>query len=174
MGVKLELLLVILIVMMLSLAYTIKLSDDTSAQKVSRKEMEFTQTTFTEVDTQKLISTSFGTYGVREGGILKVKNLIYHTDSIEHLLADSGRYVKDKVYLDGHIVMKQKEGFNYRAEHAVYDKKMEILTITSKFTAMMNKNIVHGNTAWYDARKKVLVAKEIDAVLYTAKKQIKK
>ena len=77
MGVKLELLLVILIVMMLSLAYTIKLSDDTSAQKVSRKEMEFTQTTFTEVDTQKLISTSFGTYGVREGGILKVKNLIY-------------------------------------------------------------------------------------------------
>ncbi len=170
MGVKLELLLVVLIVAMLSLVYTVKLSDDVSGKKVSKKELEFTETTFTEVDTQKLISTSFGTYGVREGGILKIRNLIYHTDSIDRLLADNGRYVNERVYLDGNIRIKQKEGFNYTAEHAFYDKKTEILTITSKFTAVMNKNVVHGNTARYDARKKILIAKEIDAVVYTSEK----
>jgi len=170
MGVKLELLLVVLIVAMLSLAYTIKLSDDISAKKASKKEMEFTDTTFTEVDTQKLISTSYGTYGARVGGVLKIKNLIYHTDSIELLLSDEGRYIGEKVYLDGNVRMKQKEGFNYKAEHAVYDKKIGILTITSRFTAVMDKNVVHGNTARYDTRKKILIAKEIDAVVYTAEK----
>jgi len=66
---------------------------------------------------------------------------------------------------------KQKEGFNYKAQHAVYDKKTAILTITSKFTAVMDKNIVHGNTGWYDSRRKMLFAKEVDAVVYTAEKQ---
>ncbi len=168
MGVKLELLLTILIVIMLSLAYTVKLSDDVATKKVSKKEMEFTDTTFTEVDTQKLISTSFGTHGTREGGVLTVDELVYHTDSIELLLANRGRYIGEKVYLDGNVRMKQKEGYNYRAENAVYDKKTEIFTITSKFTAVMDKNIVHGNTARYDTRKKILVAKEVDAVVYTA------
>lgn len=170
MGLKLELLLGVLIVVMLSIAYSVKLTDDVTMKKVSKKEIEFTDTTFTEVDTNKLISISFGTHGIRQGGILTVDNLVYHTDSIELLLANKGRYIGDKVYLDGHIRMKQKEGFNYSAEHAIYDKKTQILTITSKFTAVMNKNIVHGNTGWYDAIKKVLYAKEVDAVVYTAEK----
>ncbi|OQX50195.1 MAG: hypothetical protein B5M46_01255 [Epsilonproteobacteria bacterium 4484_20] len=170
MGIKLELLLVILIVAILSLAYNIRLSDNIPSKNISKKELEFTETTFTEVDTEKLISTSFGTYGVRERGILKIRDLIYHTDSIEELLADEGRYVRERVYLDGNIRMKQKEGFSYRAEHAVYNKKTEVLRITSKFTAMLDKNVVHGKAAHYNTRKKILVAKEIDAVLYTAEK----
>jgi len=170
MGLKLELLLGILIVVMLTIAYKVKLTDDVSTKKAAKKEMEFTDTTFTEVDTEKLISIAFGTHGVREGGVLKVDHLVYHTDSIELLLADKGKYVGNKVYLDGNIRMKQKEGFNYKAEHAMYDKKTEILTLTSRFTAVMGKNIVHGNTGWYDTRKKMLFAKEVDAVVYTAEK----
>jgi len=170
MGVKLELLLSALTVAILFMAYKVKLTDDIPIKKVSKKEMEFTDTTFTEVNTKKLISTSFGTYGVRQRGVLTIENIVYHTDSIDLLLADKGRYVGEKVYMDGNVRMKQKEGFNYKAEHVVYDKKTEIFTITSKFTAVMNKNIVHGNTGQYDTRKKILVAKEIDAVLYTAEK----
>jgi len=170
MGVKLELLLAVLIVVMLSLAYTVKLTDDIALKKISKKEMEFTDTTFIEVDTKKLISVLFGTHGIRQDGVLKVDNVIYHTDSIEYLFADKGRYTGNKGYLDGNIKVKQKEGFNYHAEHAVYDKKTEILTINSKFTAVMGRNIVHGNTGWYDTRKKVFYAKEIEAVVYTAEK----
>ncbi|WP_148154667.1 hypothetical protein [Sulfurovum sp. NBC37-1] len=139
-------------------------------KKVSKKELEFTDITLVEVDTKKLVFTAFGTYGIHQGDILTVENIVYHTDAIEHLLADKGLFIDNKVYLDGHIKMKQNEGFNYRAEHAAYDKKTEILTITSKFTAVMDKNIVHGNTGWYDTRKKILFAKEVDAVLYTAEK----
>jgi len=170
MGIKLELLLAVLIVAMLSLAYTVRLTDDAALKKVSKKEMEFTETTFVEVNTEKLISVLFGTHGIRQDGILTVNGVIYHTDSIEYLLADKGKYVGSKGYLDGNIRVKQKEGFNYHAEHAVYDKKTEILTINSKFTAVMDKNTIHGNTGWYDTRKKVFYAKEIEAVIYTAEK----
>jgi len=170
MVIKLELLLVVLIVTMLSVAYSVKLSDDISAKKTSRKEMEFTHTTLTEVNTEKLVSTSYGVYGIRKDGILTIKELVYHTDSIERLVSDSGRYVGERVYLDGHIRLKQKEGFFYQAEHAVYNKKTEILEITSKFTAKMNQNIVHGDNARYDTRKKILSAQKINAVVYTAEK----
>ena len=170
MGLKLELLLIVLIGGMLGIAYKVKLTDDLSAKKAAKKEMEFTDTTFTEVDTEKLLSVAYGTHGVRQRGVLTVDNLVYHTDTIELLLAEKGRYVGSKVYLDGNVRMKQKEGFNYKAEHAVYDKKTAILTITSKFTAIMDRNIVQGNTGWYDSRKKMLFAKEVDAVVYTAEK----
>jgi hypothetical protein len=167
---KLELLLVFLIVIMLSIAYSVKLSDTIPPKKTSRKEMEFTHTTLTEVNTEKLLSTSTGSYGVRKDGILTIKALVYHTDSIERLLSDSGRYVGENVYLDGHIRLKQKKGFSYQAEHAVYHKKTEVLEITSKFIAKMNQNIVHGNSAQYDTRKKILSAQKIHAVVYTAEK----
>jgi len=170
MGLKLELLLAILIVAMLSIAYKVKLTDDVSMKQTAKKEIEFADTTFTEVDTEKLRAVFYGTYGVRSRGILTVDNLIYHTDTIELLLADKGRYIDSKVYMDGNIRMKQKEGFNYKAQHAVYDKKTAILTITSTFTAVMDKNIVHGNTGWYDSRRKMLFAKEVDAAVYTAEK----
>jgi len=170
MGIKLELLLVILIAAMISVAYTVKLSDDVSGKQISKKEMEFTYTTFTEVDTEKLISTSFGTYGIRKGGVLTINDLVYHTDAIERLSSNIGRYAGEKVYFDGNIRMRQKEGFNYKAEHAVYNKKTGILSITSKFTAEMDENIVYGSSAVYDTRRKVLSAKEVDAVVYTAEK----
>ncbi len=168
MGVKLELLLLVLIAVMFMLGYTVKLSDEVSGKPIAQKEMQFTDATLTEVNTQKLLSTLSGTYGVRTGGVLTVDNLIYHTDSIERLWADRGRYVGETAYLDGRVRVKQKEGFNYSAEHAVYNKKTGVLDITSKFTAVLAKNIVHGNTAHYDTRKKILFAKEINAVLYTA------
>ncbi|AKF24760.1 hypothetical protein YH65_04690 [Sulfurovum lithotrophicum] len=170
MGLKLELLLGILIVVMLAIAYNVKLVDDVTTKERSRKEMEFTDTTFTEVDTKRLLSVLFSTHGTRQKGILSVDNVIYHSDTIELLLADKGRYFADKAYLDGNISVKQKEGFNYYAEHVIYDKKTEILTITSTFTALMDKNTIHGNTGWYDTRKKILFAKKIHAVVYTAEK----
>ena len=170
MGLKLELLLAVLIVTMLSIAYTVKLSDNVTTKKVAIKELEFTDTTFTEVDTEKLLSISFATFGIRRNGVLTVDNLIYHTDTIERLVADQGEYFSDEVYLNGHIKVEQKKGFRYFAEHAAYNKRTAVLTITSKFTAVMDRNIIHGVTGRYDSRKKVLFAKKVDAVLYTAEK----
>lgn len=167
---RLEPLLGILIVVMFAIAYNIKLSEDVTTKEFFKKEMEFTDTTFREVDIKRLLSVLYSTHGTRQEGILSVEKVIYHSDTIELLLADRGRYFSDRAYLDGNISVKQKEGLQYYAEHATYDKHKQILTITSPFTATMDKNTIHGNSGWYDTRKKIFFAKKINAILYTAEK----
>ena len=170
MGLKLEIILIFAIAAILSGSFMVKLTNDASSENISTKELEFTQTTFLEVDTNRTQGRSFSTYGIRDAGVLTLYDLQYHTDNIRLLQAKRGIYKDNKIYLDHNITVDQKEGFDYSAEHAVYDKKTQILDITSAFTAVMNKNIIHGNTLRYDTRKKEAYAKEIDAVVYTVEK----
>ncbi len=170
MGLKLEIILIFAILSILMGSYMVKFTDHTSTRKYPTKELEFTQTTFIETDTNKTLGRAFSTYGIRDAGVLTLYDLKYHTDTINLLRAKKGIYKDNKVYLDHNITLNQKEGFDYRAEHAVYDKKTQILNITSTFTAIMNKNIIHGNTLRYDTKKKEAFAKDIDAVVYTVEK----
>ncbi len=170
MGLKLEIILIVSIIAIFSVAFTVKITNDRSVDKVSTKELEFTQTTFIEVDINKTQGKAFGTYGIRDRGILTLHNLTYHTDNIESLSAKRGIYKNNKIYLDDNIRVDQKEGFDYRAEHAIYDKKTEILEINSAFTAVMDRNIIHGSRLRYDTRKKEAFAKSVDAVVYTTEK----
>ena len=170
MGLKLETLLVVVIVAILSGALMFKFTHKSSNGKLFTKEMEFTDTTFIEVDTVNMKSRSYGTYGIRDAGVLTLHNLKYHTKNIELLRAKKGTYKGDKLYLDGNITVNQKEGFDYSAEHAIYNKKTKILNITSEFTGIMNSNTIHGYTLRYDTQKKVAFGKRIDAVVYTAEK----
>ena len=170
MGLKLETILTLGIVAILSASFMVKLSSNSSGSKTFTKELEFTNTTFIEVDTYTMQGRAFSTYGVRDKGVLTLYHIKYHTDNIELLRAKKGTYKGDKIYLDGNISLNQKEGFDYTAEHAVYDKKTEILDITSPFVALMDKNIIHGNSLRYDTRKKEAFGQMIDAVVYTDKK----
>ncbi|WP_295417758.1 hypothetical protein [Sulfurovum sp.] len=170
MGLKLEIILIVAIAAIVGGSYMVKFTNDTSNKKSPTKELEFTETTFIEVDTNKTLGRAFSTYGIRDAGVLTLYDLKYHTDNIRLLRSKKGIYKGNKIYLDGNITVDQKEGFDYRAQHAVYDKKTQILDITSAFTAVMNKNIIHGNTLRYDTQKKEAFAKQIDAVVYTAEK----
>jgi hypothetical protein len=170
MGLKLEMLIAVAIVAILSLTFMVKFSQNSFDEKTFSKELEFTDTTFTEVDTTTMQGRAFSAYGVRDQGVLSLYKLMYHTNNIELLSAEKGTYRGNKIYLDGNITVNQKEGFDYAAEHAVYDKKTEILDITSSFTGVMDKNIIHGNTLRYDAKIKEAFGKKIDAVVYTTEK----
>jgi len=170
MGLKLETLVAVAIVAILSGTFMVKFTHKSSDGTLFTKELEFTDTTFTEVDTVTMQGRAFGTYGIRDAGILTLHNLKYHTDNIESLHAKKATYKGDKLYLDGNITINQKEGFDYSAEHAVYNKKTQILDITSSFTGTMNKNTIHGYTLRYDVQKKEAFGKRIDAVVYTTEK----
>jgi hypothetical protein len=146
------------------------LSHDTTVNNIPTKELEFTKTTFIEVDINRTQGVAYSHYGVRNNAVLTLHNIEYHTDNIEYLSAKRGIYKENKVYLNDDIKVDQKEGFSYRMQHAVYDKKTEILEITSPFTAVMDKNIIKGKYLRYDARKKEAYAKKIDAIIYTVEK----
>ncbi len=170
MGLKLEIVIIVMIAAILSFTYVVKITHDETAVKQFTKELEFTDTTFTEVDTNKTQGVAFGKYGVRNAGILTVYQLKYHTENLKLLTANKGIYKQEKMYLDENISVHQKEGFDYYAEHAVYNKKTEILDITSPFTAMMNRNIVHGKSLRYNMHRKEAFATQVDAVVYTKEK----
>ena len=170
MGLKLEILLVVLIVVTSVVTMSTKLTEQNVAAQTVTKELEFTNTTFTEVTTRKREGVGFGIHGVREAGVLTIDNLHYHNDNIKLLLADKGRYVGKKIYLDGNVTVHHKPGYDYYTDHAIYDQKKEIFYVTSPFVAYINRNIIHGDALEYDMRKKEAYATKIDAVIFTTEK----
>jgi len=44
------------------------------------------------------------------------------------------------------------------------------MDITSPFTAVMNENIIHGNSMKYDTRTREAFGTDVDAVVYTKEK----
>jgi len=170
MGLKLEFFLVLIIAVTSVVTMSTKLVEQNKNSEIFTKEMEFSNTTFTEVTTQKRIGVAFGTYGVRDAGVLTMDNVRYHNDNIKLLLANRGVYKGERIYLYGNVTVHQKPHYDYKAEHAVYDKKEEILYVTSPFVAYINENVIYGNKMEYHMRTKEVFAVDINAVVYTKEK----
>ncbi|SFZ97809.1 hypothetical protein MNB_SV-5-180 [hydrothermal vent metagenome] len=134
------------------------------------KELEFTNTTFTEVDTNNTVGIAYGTYGVRDNGVLTMKNFRYYSDSIKLLRSKTATYIGDKIYLDVNVILNKELGSDYYTEHAIYDKKEEILDITAPYKAYMGQNIMYGDTLRYWAKSKKAFSTNVDAILYTKEK----
>lgn len=170
MGIRLEQVLIVAIVVTVVVTTMIKLNNSSADDKASNKEMEFTDTTFIEVDREKMQSKSFAKKGLRENTVLLLEHLRYSTENIELLVSDKGKYYDDILYLDGNVKLIEKKGYTYSAEHANYNQKTEVLIVTSPFIAYMDKNIIRGASLHYNALKKELNATKVDAVIYTTKK----
>lgn len=170
MGIKIEFLLSFAIIVIVIVSLTLKLNDAESKVKPMTKELEFTYTTFTEVDTKKLQGRAYGTYGVRDNGILTIDNLVYQTETIESLVAKKATYMGDTIYLEGDVVLDQTDGYTYATEQAEYNQKSEILNITAPFVATREENIIRGDTLQYDKRKEEAYGTMIDATVYTIEK----
>lgn len=166
MGIKLEFVLIIAIIGIISGSLMLKLSNTTVQQQTFTKELEFTNTTFTEVDTETMKSRAYCTYGVRDKGVFILDNLEYSTDSIESLLANKARFQNDKLYLDGDVELQEKGGYRYETQHAIYHQKTEILNITAPFIGVQGQNIVQGNSLEYNTRKKKATGKTVGTVFH--------
>jgi lipopolysaccharide assembly outer membrane protein LptD (OstA) len=170
MGLKLEFLLVFVIAVTSIVTMTTKLTQQNRMSEIFTKELEFTNTTFREVTTEKREGVAFGTHGTRDAGILTIDNLRYHNDNIKLLLADRGTYKGKELYLDGNVTVHRKAGHDYHTDHAVYNQKSEILYVTSPFVAYIDRNIIHGKTLEYHMRTKEAYATSVNATVYTLKK----
>jgi len=153
MGIRLESLLLVSIVAIVAFSLTLKLGGDIPSYTPSGKLLEFNATTFIEVDQSRLLSRTFSRYGVKHAELFTLEHIRYHTDTIEQLSARN-------------VTLHQKQGFDYHTEHAVYEKKQAILTLTSSFVAQMNENLIRGARLRYDTRSKAVLAHEVNATLY--------
>lgn len=169
-GFKLEFIIVIAIISIFALVSMVNLAHKKYNKEPFTKELEFTDTVLTEVDMHIMHGRAFGTYGVRNSGVLTLHQLQYYTKEMESIYANRGVFKDNKLYLNGNIILHNKEGFTYRAEDAVYNKNTKILDVTSNFIGKMHQNVVKGNTLRYDMKNDVVLGKQIEAVVYTVKK----
>ena len=170
MGIKLEHILIIGIVSIIVGVFTIKIRNAPPPIKGFTKELEFTDTTLIEVDTEDLKTRAYLTYGVRDRGILTIEDLVYMSDNIQSLSANNGVFYGDKLYLDGNVILHEKGGYRYDTQHAIYDQKTEILHITAPFIGTKGQNFIKGESLEYDTRKKKASGSTVGTVFYTPDK----
>ena len=166
MGVRLEYILPGVIVGIIGAFTMIDVEEDIKQYKPQGKELEFVKTTFIEVDNNKTLGIAYSDYGYRERNIWTMREIRYHTDKINLLQANEGRYKGDYIYLDGNVSVNQKSGFDYKTENAIYNQASEVLNIISPFEAYMNDTIIKGDRLIYKYREKIAVAKNIDAEVH--------
>jgi hypothetical protein len=171
MGIRLETILPFLIAVILAGTYWIKLETNGASEPKSAKELEFTDTTFIEVDTNKTLGLAYSESGNYGNHIWTLYQLTYHTDSINYLQANKGTYVGNIIYMDGNVTLDQKVGYVYKAQHAKYDKNLEELEINSPFTGVLGDNTIKGNWLLYKTSLKEAFAQKVNAVIYTKEKE---
>ncbi|MFT7879976.1 MAG: hypothetical protein ABXS91_06210 [Sulfurimonas sp.] len=170
MGIRLESIIAIIIGLILVSFFLIKIDQPSLQKSDESKELTFRDTRLIEVDTKKILGLAHSRYGEVEERTLRLNGIVYHTERVNLLRAQKGRYQGDYLYLEGNVTLNQKEGFDYRAQKATYNKKHEILTIDSLFEAYLNENIISGENLVYDMKKKKITGQNIKAVLYTLEK----
>ena len=170
MGVRLEPLLIGAILLIVSLAFFVKFEDTIPPQAPFTKALEFTDTHFIEVDENRTQRSLFSHYGVYDKGVLHLKKLRLHTEDIAMLVADDGNFSKASITLLGNVTFYEKEGYTYTTQEAEYHQISKILTLKTPFEARMGSSIIHGKSLQYNTQTEVLVATDIEALLYTTKK----
>ena len=170
MAIRLEGMIITLIFVVFSIFYFIKDSDSKKENSRATKELEFHETSLIEVDQHEMSGSAFADSGVIKKGVLYLRYLRYHTNTIRLLRADSAVMKKEHLYLDGNISLKQKEGFCYQAKSAIYDKHTKILHIKSPFQAKLKQNTISGEALTYDILHKKATASMVKAVFYTSHK----
>jgi hypothetical protein len=149
MELKLEWVLVFAISVIITGAMVLEVDSSIKKNNTFTKELEFTNTTFTEVDTKRLHGRAYGTYGIHDNGVLSLENLVYFTDSIKYLIADKGDYVGDVLNLEGNIILEEKQGYHFSTQKASYHQLKEVLNAVTPFVATQENNSIEGDTLVY-------------------------
>jgi hypothetical protein len=170
MGIRLEIVLLSLVGFIIGGALTIEVNKNFDNNAPLTKELEFSNTTFVEVDSQRLLGSIYGTYGIRNSGVLSLEDVVYYTDSIKLLTAKKANFEGDTLNLDLNVSVEDYEGTIHKTQHATYNQKTQILELKTAFVSLKDKNIFKGNSLVYNAANKEILASKVDAVLYTADK----
>jgi len=166
--VKIEIILIFLIISIITMGMTVELNSKNNTSQKLNKEIDFDNTTIDEVNTKTFLDRTYTTYGVRNKGILRMKNIKYHSSSVESLISKEGKYVNDILYLHKDVIMSN-DGYIYTTQKLNYNKKTQILNITSPFKATNNINTFWGKSLTYYTLTKESYAKKTRGIFYTKK-----
>jgi hypothetical protein len=171
MGVRIEYILAVLILLTVVIATRVNLASVNSVTHAETKELEFRDTTFVEVTTQKREGIAYAAYGLRQNGILTLHKLRYRSERIKEISAARAYYREKMIYLEGNVSILDQRGFVFETQEAVYEKPAELIRVTAPFRASFDKNSIEGESLLYDITEQVLYAEKIDARIVMAGQQ---
>jgi hypothetical protein len=163
MAIRIEWILMLSIVFVVSLAYEYKISNKMSSNTQTNKDLEFYDTVFSKVDTKSLINKIDTRYGVLQSKILRVKTIDYQDAQVDKLTANKAVIKDDTITLDGNVSIYLKDGLECFSQKAIYNKKLSKLNIPTQFFANMQKDRINGNDLIYDLDTKIALASKIKA-----------
>ena len=170
MGVRLEFVLSLIVISLVSVALTFKLDNSNAKKNTFTKELEIKDATLIEVNQEQILGKSFTKSIVSDNKILILKDLTYFADNIEYIQANIAKLDGYMLYLEGNIKVKEKNGYLYETEQAIFNQKSKILNITTPFYATMGENRLEGKRLLYDLKNKKLYARDIKTRFTTSKK----
>jgi lipopolysaccharide export system protein LptA len=95
---------------------------------------------------------------------MTLDNIIYMSPNIKSIVAKKAQIEGHLLYLDGDVVLQEKEGYRYETQHAMYNDDTKILKITSPFVGVKGDNTIEGETLEYDTRKKKATSLSVGTV----------
>lgn len=167
MAIKLETVLYVSILCVIALSLSTKQENKDAVISTSKKELEFTNSTFSEVNSTNQLSQSFAKHGIQVNGVLTLNNILYGGQKLKFLKADKAVYDGNISTLYGDVVLKQENGFGYKTDKAIYDMNKQFVYIPNAFVANMNGNTMRGKELKYNIQQQNVKANNIHAILYT-------
>jgi lipopolysaccharide assembly outer membrane protein LptD (OstA) len=167
MAIKLETFLYIAIFIVIAFTLSLKQENKDAAIATSKKELEFTNSTFSEVNTTAQLSQAFTKSGIQENGVLTLNDITYSGQKLKSLKANRAVYDGNISTLYGNVVLKQESGFEYTTDKAIYDINKQFIYVPNSFLAKMNDNTMNGKDLKYNISTQNAEATNIHAILYT-------
>jgi hypothetical protein len=163
MGVKFELFLVVLIVATLGYMMSVKLRNHTYVVSDGYKELEFYDTSFTEVNRTGFVSASYGAHGVYAGGVLSVETFRYKDNEVANMHARYAEKENETIRLSGDVEFRRYDGFVFHTRVAVYREAVGVAEALTPFTAYEGENVFRGMYMRYDMKADEIYATKVKA-----------
>ncbi|MEJ2499510.1 MAG: hypothetical protein P8Y46_09420 [Sulfurovaceae bacterium] len=112
MALRIEYIIVLFIVLtiLFSLSFNTKKEEEVIAI-AAKKDLQFQDTIFREVDKNSTISSAFAVQGIRINNTLKLKNIKFSNSDIKYIIGNTGTYRGDIITLNGDVKMLATNGF---------------------------------------------------------------
>jgi lipopolysaccharide export system protein LptA len=167
MAIKLETWLYVAIFIVIAFSLSSKQENKDAVVSSLKKELEFTNSTFSEVNSTTQLSQSFATSGIQINSVLTLNDISYSGQKLKLLKANKAVYDGNHSTLYGDVILKQENGFEYKTDKAIYDINNQFVYIPNSFVATMDDNTINGKDLKYNISAQNAKASNIHAILYT-------
>lgn len=169
MAIKIEWVLIFSIIATLIASFSFRFENSIHDHTI-KKELNFKNTIFAEVDTSGIVSFANVKNGEQTNGILTMHEISFDKINDTKVAARKAIYKKDEIILSGDVKIKQKNGFTFNTQKAVYDTRGGKITSKDRYRATLNENTLTGDNFNYDTKKLSATSSNIHATLYTQDK----